>query len=314
VLVFTHWFDPTADHVVSELRRRSVAVIRFDAADFPASLVMTGRLGESWDVQLRLEDRTVSLADVHGAYYRRPTKFGCHLSDGNEQDWAQAEARAGFGGLLLTSAAWLNHPHRSGYANYRPVQLDAAHRAGLTVPATLITSDPAEARAFAAEHEELIYKPMTHASPGRGRVLYAVPITQDDLSGDAGEAIAGTMHLLQRRIRAAYAVRLTAVDGRIFAAAIHAHSEAAALDWRSHYDALTYQVTEPPADVAQGVRDIMNRLGLRFGALDFLVTPSGEWYFLEINPNGQWAWIEQETGLPISAAIADALITPEPSA
>ncbi len=55
----------------------------------------------------------------------------------------------------------------------------------------------------------------------------------------------------------------------------------------------------------------MNRLGLRFGALDFLVTPDGEWYFLEINPNGQWAWIEQETGLPISDAIADALLTPE---
>src|SRR6266851_4864116 len=43
------------------------------------------------------------------------------------------------------------------------------------------------------------------------------------------------------------------------------------------------------------------------GALDFLVTPEGKWVFLEINPNGQWAWIEEETGLPIAAAIADAL-------
>lgn len=51
----------------------------------------------------------------------------------------------------------------------------------------------------------------------------------------------------------------------------------------------------------------MNNLGLRFGALDFLVRPSGEWVFLEINPNGQWAWIEDKTGLPIAAAIADAL-------
>lgn len=58
----------------------------------------------------------------------------------------------------------------------------------------------------------------------------------------------------------------------------------------------------------------MSALGSRFGVLDFLVTPAGEWYFLEINPNGQWAWIEQETGLPISSAIADALITPGPAA
>ncbi len=125
MLVFTHWFDPTADHVVSELGRRGVDVVRFDAADFPASLVVTGRLRETWDVQLSLGDRIVSLTDVCGAYYRRPTQFGCRLGDDREQEWAQAEARAGFGGLLLSSVAWLNHPHRSGYANYRPVQLEA---------------------------------------------------------------------------------------------------------------------------------------------------------------------------------------------
>jgi D-alanine-D-alanine ligase-like ATP-grasp enzyme len=51
----------------------------------------------------------------------------------------------------------------------------------------------------------------------------------------------------------------------------------------------------------------MNMLDLRFGALDFLVTPEGEWVFLEINPNGQWAWIEENTGLPITSAIADIL-------
>lgn len=300
--------------MVSELSRRSVDVVRFDAADFPAGLVATGRLCDSWDVQLRLDDRVVSLADVRGAYYRRPTRFGCRLADDQEQDWAQAEARAGLGGLLLTSVAWLNHPHRSGYANYRPVQLEAARQAGLLVPATLITSDPAEARAFAAEHEELIYKPMTHVPPSRGRVLYATPVTGRDLEGEAGEAIAGSMHLLQRRIRAACAVRLTAVDGHMFAAAIYAHSEAAAVDWRSDYDALTYEVIETPDDVAQGVRDMMSRLGLRFGALDFLVAPGGQWCFLEINPNGQWAWIEQETGLAISSAIADALIGRGPAA
>jgi glutathione synthase/RimK-type ligase-like ATP-grasp enzyme len=55
------------------------------------------------------------------------------------------------------------------------------------------------------------------------------------------------------------------------------------------------------------VRALLDRLGLRFGALDFVVTPDGEWWFLECNPNGQWAWIEDETGLPIASALADAL-------
>jgi len=66
-------------------------------------------------------------------------------------------------------------------------------------------------------------------------------------------------------------------------------------------------VTDVPEPVRHGVRELLRGLGLRFAATDFVVTPAGEWYFLDLNPNGQWAWIEQETGLPICAAIADAL-------
>ncbi|KUO10863.1 hypothetical protein [Streptomyces sp. DSM 15324] len=47
--------------------------------------------------------------------------------------------------------------------------------------------------------------------------------------------------------------------------------------------------------------------GLSFGAFDFAVTASGAWWFLECNPNGQWAWLEDAAGLPITHAIADLL-------
>jgi glutathione synthase/RimK-type ligase-like ATP-grasp enzyme len=62
-----------------------------------------------------------------------------------------------------------------------------------------------------------------------------------------------------------------------------------------------------PAGVRVGVSALMGRLGLRFGTFDFIVTPDDRWVFLEINPNGQWAWIEDAAGLPIAASIADAL-------
>jgi len=54
----------------------------------------------------------------------------------------------------------------------------------------------------------------------------------------------------------------------------------------------------------------MDSLGLVFGALDFVVTPDGQWIFLEINPNGQWFWIERQTGMPISTALAELLRGP----
>jgi len=46
---------------------------------------------------------------------------------------------------------------------------------------------------------------------------------------------------------------------------------------------------------------------LSFGAIDLLLTPTGEYVFLEINPNGQWYWLELITGIPLTNAMCDVL-------
>lgn len=112
VLVLTHWFDPTADSVVAALAERGASVFRCDAADFPQRLVMTAAIGEcGWTGSLRTERRAISINDVTGAYYRRPSRweFAGGMST-RERAWAASEARFGFGGLLSAALPWLNHP------------------------------------------------------------------------------------------------------------------------------------------------------------------------------------------------------------
>jgi ATP-grasp ribosomal peptide maturase len=310
VLVITQWFDPTADFVVEELNHRGIPVLRFDTAEFPHGMHVTGRLTtDGWSGTLRAGQRRVALKEVGGIYFRRPTAFQFGMMPEPEAEWAHAEARSGLGGLLMAQDRWLNHPHRIGYAEYKPLQLATAVRSGLTVPQTLITNDVAEARAFAAQLGQVIYKPLSPASPPGpegSSMLYTSVVEPKHLTED-GEAIAVTMHLFQERITCKHAIRLTVVDERMFAAAIRAHSPAAELDWRADQEHLSYASIEVPAAVSGSVMDLMRTLGLRFGALDFLLTPEDAWVFLEVNPNGQWAFIEQATGLPIAAAIADAL-------
>jgi glutathione synthase/RimK-type ligase-like ATP-grasp enzyme len=53
---------------------------------------------------------------------------------------------------------------------------------------------------------------------------------------------------------------------------------------------------------------LMSDMKLQFGAIDLALTQSGNYYFLEINPNGQWLWIEDKLGYPISQAVADWLV------
>ncbi|MBI1759090.1 MAG: ATP-grasp ribosomal peptide maturase [Actinobacteria bacterium] len=315
-LVLTHPFDPTADYVVSELNRRGAPVFRCDPGEFPQRLTLTARLdddraGAGWVGCLRLPEREVFLSEVGCAYYRRPTIFDLPAGMTEQvRRWSAAEARMGVGGVLSALPHWLNHPAAIAAAEYKPVQLALAGACGLTVPATLVTNDPAEAANFVAHVGRAVYKPLTPAGiteAGTHRVTFTTPIAVSDVD----ESIRLTAHMIQAWLDKRYEVRLTVADDTFLAARIDAGSDAASVDWRADYDALTYTPIEVPDAIRGGVRGVMARLRLRFGIFDFVVSPDGRWWFLEVNPNGQWAWIEDATGLPIAAAIADALTREE---
>jgi hypothetical protein len=163
VLVATEADDVTADMVITELNRRSVPVVRFNPADIGAGLTVSARFGTCPAPvagQVRTLSRTADLTEVRSVYWRRPVwpAFD-HLGD-NDARFAAAQVRYGLGGILyaLDGVRWVNHPLRNAAADYKPAQLALAQRLGLTVPPTLVTNDPAEAREFIDAHGQVIYK------------------------------------------------------------------------------------------------------------------------------------------------------------
>jgi glutathione synthase/RimK-type ligase-like ATP-grasp enzyme len=201
----------------------------------------------------------------------------------------------------------LNHPRQIGYAEYKPVQLRQAVACGLRVPRTLVTNDPQTARVFVSAVGRAVCKPFGGAGISDDDGFRHVFTTKVTANQCTDPNIFRTMHLFQEWVPKEYEVRLTVVDGRFFAARIDAASEAARVDWRSDYQSISHTVTGTPGTVRSQVNALLDALGLRFAALDFIVAPDGQWWFLECNPNGQWAWIEEETGMPIAGALADAL-------
>ncbi|MFD7896464.1 ATP-dependent carboxylate-amine ligase [Streptomyces sp. NPDC059743] len=221
---------------------------------------------------------------------------------------AEREARLGFGGLLAAlPCRWLSPPGPAVDAEYKPLQLRIAAESGLAVPRTLITNDPAAAQRFADDVGRLVYKPfhpVRGVVEGRTAAVYTSIVDPRDISHPD---IATTAHLFQEWVPKAHEVRLTAIGQEIFSAEIHTDSERGYVDWRSDYESHVYRVCKQPADVSDGVWRMLNRLGLPYGAFDFVVTPNGEWVFLEVNPSGQYGFIEVATGLPITGAVADYL-------
>jgi hypothetical protein len=111
--------------------------------------------------------------------------------------------------------------------------------------------------------------------------------------------------LFQAQVSKIGDVRAVVVGEQVFCALIKAPD--GVVDWRSEYRRLTYEAVDCPEPIWAALLRFLREFGLNFGAFDFAVTAEGAWWFLECNPNGQWAWLEHAANLPITAAIADLL-------
>ena len=307
VLVLSYPEDETARMVIHHLRSHPVRVASIDTADFPLRMEFSGTPGNSRLGTLRTDTETVDLDDVVSVLYRRPAQFQTPRGMLDEHRvFARVEARHGFGGVLTClDARWVNHPFAIGHSNFKPQQLHAAAAVDLNVPRTLITNSPEQAQKFASEiGGPIVYKAFEPPNLPDDKVIFTTVIEPGDLDDPA---IRLTAHLFQEQIPKEFDARITMIGDRCFGVAIHATSPTAKIDFRADYDAVSYTPLTLPADLPGRLRAYLDRFGLEFGAFDFAVTADGKYYFLECNPNGQWSWIEDQTGLPMAEAFAEYL-------
>ncbi|NJQ14121.1 ATP-grasp ribosomal peptide maturase [Streptomyces bohaiensis] len=307
VLVATEVDDLTADMVIAELNRRSVPVTRFNPADIGAALVVSVRFGERpapVSGQLRTPSRAVDLARVRSVYWRRPVwpAFG-HLG-ADDARFAAAQVRYGLGGALyaLDGPLWVNHPLRNAAADYKPHQLAVAGRLGLAVPPTLVTNDPQAARTFIDRHHRVIFKTLRwtpYRRDGAPVTCWVQPVT----AAEVDESVAVVPHLFQAAVDKVADLRVLVVGDEVFAVRI----DSGMLDWRMDYSALSYRVVELPAGVVSALLAYLAHFRLVSGSFDMAVDRAGDLWWLELNPNGQWGWLEESTGLPMSSAVAELL-------
>lgn len=195
----------------------------------------------------------------------------------------------------------------------------AAHGAHphVRIPPTVISNEPAAVRAFARVQPSVAVKPVSadgaSAEEGQEFPFLTQRVRGADLLEMTDESIRSAPVFLQPYIEKEFEARITVVAGQIFPCRIdtqHLPDDRGRIDWRAGYGhGMRHSRYSPPADVLLFCERYLAAMGLSFGCFDFVVDPHGTHWFLECNPNGQWLWIEHETGMPISRAIAHALAT-----
>lgn len=312
LLLVTNRDDITADWLVLELRRRGTPFVRFNTEDYPT------RVRLHWTpsrASLVIDGREIAADAVTGVWWRRalPPQLDAALSE-TEEAWAAGEALAALKGFWgSVDARWVNPPVGNIEADCKPEQLRRAAHIGLDVPPTLITNDVKSAREFVAEHEKVVCKSLYDARVPRGNaegygLFYTSLVTLEDLSSTSG--FGAEPYLLQALVEKHCDLRVTVIGEHAYACRIESQGRPEArIDWRLGDVARMPHAPDPlERDVADRCIALTHSYGLRFSAIDLARRPDGSCAFFELNANGQWAWVEQLTGLPLASRLADELL------
>ena len=206
---------------------------------------------------------------------------------------------------IYPAAKWINP--RASLANNKLHQLTVATSVGLDVPRTLVSNSPEEAKHFlrSLEGKGCIHKTLSPYISPMGRMKYTTCISDSQISELANE-LSLCPNVFQEQLNSDYELRIMIVGGSVFATRIDS-SDRTTPDWRREMDADMYSPVLLPKELEGQLLLLHQRLGLIIGAYDVIVARDGTPYFLEVNPAGQWLWIEEKTGQEITRAVAELL-------
>ena len=200
-------------------------------------------------------------------------------------------------------------------ANSKMVQLRLAAKLGIKIPRTCISNTQESVLKFANTIPEVLIKPLTTDCLIDNHLVYdfyATKVNSSDLLRQHKESFDQTVNFCENYVSKDYEVRVTVMGPYLFACKIDSQSQKeneGKIDWRQGYDYnIKHEILSLPKEIESFCKKYLRELHLNFGCFDFIVEPSGEYVFLECNPNGQWRWIEDELGLPMTEALVDCLV------
>lgn len=285
----------------------------------------------------------IACQDVSAFWYWRPATTQANEEfDPEIRHYIERESKIFISNLWLMTdhALWFPNPESNRIANNKPYQLMLAQKIGFTIPETVAGNNADDARRLLGRHKKIaikslfvgyVTKPLTAPqqvlfqlskwfAPAQSHekvpeqlenavVVYTKQWASEELLAELDRFNCCPV-ILQEYIPKKVELRITIVGEKVFTCSIDSQSgdRRTREDWRTSDTPLTHEVYRLPTDIEQKCLQLCKKLGLNYGCIDMIVTPEDEYVFLEINPLGQWLWVELETGLPISEAIADLLI------
>lgn len=295
ILIITSSIDATSDYMINKYRDQPF--FRFDVDRFHEYNIHISPGG--WEIACGAE--VLCQQDTISIYYRKPMLPDLSGFESTYQNMIQRDIISVITGIADSfSGCVLTRPSILRATENKAFQLLTAADCGLAFPKSYMGTSRTETEQFCKKPS--IIKPISTGKVWNGQ-SFELFHTERFLS--LPDDLSMTPVYLQDYEEKQYEVRLTIVGDSVFPVRIDCDNK---LDWRRDYASHRYEMIDLPQKIKSACMHLLQRYHLSFGAFDFIVSPSNDWLFLEVNPNGQWLWLERALGLGISNAILRLLL------
>jgi glutathione synthase/RimK-type ligase-like ATP-grasp enzyme len=297
ILVFTSSYDKTCDYLISKYTESNF--FRFNFDKFSSYKITTSPDGFKI---ISLYGDKINTETCKSIYFRKPTHENLeNIFDKKYHNFAHREAYSLIEGIIENfTGTCLSKPSIMRKSGNKVSQAILAKRVGFATPKSLITNDYSEI--IPLKENQSIVKPLSIGTVIEENKKEFVQTNIFNPDFDL-ESLKYSPAYFQEYIEKDFEVRITFVGRKAFPVRIDSENK---VDWRKLGNNVRYSLCEIPKSIHKKCLDFLNSCEMQFGCFDFIVK-NDFWYFLEMNSNGQWAWLEFETGVCISKEIVELL-------
>jgi glutathione synthase/RimK-type ligase-like ATP-grasp enzyme len=327
ILIVTNEADSHVDVILPLIEKNHKNVIRLNTNSIPMDLSFTQRISNSnqySSIKILSSEKDFRFEEIQSIWWRRPEEYILPSNFSNEQRiFSEAElAQITHGIWNRLNCYWISKPSLIKGGSYKIEQLCRAKDFGFRIPKTIVTNKKVELEDFFLScKESVIFK--VFSDPFLGYTPSRLETDQFQVQINTVRTSLVTKRFIdefseteilpcffQEYIKKAYELRITVINDEIFSAEIHSQdNEKTKIDWRDYTVQIPYKPARIPTGLAESILRFVRSYGLNYSALDFIVTPDGDYVFIENNPNGQFLFIEERVpSLKMAAKLVDTLI------
>lgn len=324
ILIYTCEEDAHADVMIEYLAEigRSEEVIRLNTEHLPMNI--EARLEISNDeygsnISIKTNGRHFDIGSLKSVWFRKPQQMAIPtVLPAAQKRFIQSETRLFIRSIWdLSKCFWMDRIPHMAAASVKPEQLRRAVTMGFSVPHSIITNDYREVlRFFKLHNGRIIFKALEDEALGnkvydpsiKPKFLFTSLV--EDETYITEDIISLSPCLFQEYIDKQLELRITVVGNKVFTAAMYTNDlKDNCVDSRFEGREVSYSNFDLPTDISEKCVEFVRSYGLNYGAIDMIVTPENKFVFLEINPGGQFYYIQEKLpNLKILETVAQKLI------